>query len=251
MRSLMRAGIPFTATITGNSARIDCPSLVGSFESSSNIPVSQLHFINKVVKHITETRPQIVPFERPRYYQFNADNYAAREIADVVEYDLNAAYWNAANQLGYLSHELYADGLARPKSVRLVALGALAKHSKKYSFDGSRLTFIEGESGVKDTAEYFFSICSFIDLVMRDIAPLSLFYWYDAIFIPAEFAPQVEARFRTCMFDFKKYDCERVCFDGRRLKVYSSQHKKGKRIFYPPSQISRDYFEALLSDKKI
>lgn len=103
----------------------------------------------------------------------------------VIEVDLNSAYWALAKNLGYISKRTYDRGKTVSKSARLAALGAAAKTSYLFDFDGEKEIF--RNKITRPTAPAFFHLCYELGKIMRDIyneySPFIYGWYVDALFL--------------------------------------------------------------------
>lgn len=122
---------------------------------------------------------------------------------DIVEVDLNGAYWTAAHMHGIITDEIYREGLEKPKHIRLAALGALATHADEYYFNGK--SYYQKRPEDYKTPEQialekwrrsaFFHVAAYISRAMEAAAmiggKLALFFWVDALFVHRSAAPEI------------------------------------------------------------
>ena len=199
MDLLIYRKIPFDITFTSNTTQIQTAD-IKYFISDNQIEMKYLSFIGQVKKY-ANSRPALknhiyketiidghrrnvkIKIERPKINYMRFSKIENGIYKNLVEIDLNRAYWNIALEKGYLSKELYDKGLEVPKNVRLVALGSLATVKNLYHFDGNQKTFIK-EDYNKKTRPFFFEISREVDNLMSNIfdkVPV-LWYWVDAFF---------------------------------------------------------------------
>lgn len=112
---------------------------------------------------------------------------------NVVEIDLNGAYWKAAYLLGIIPEEIYKEGLEKEKHLRLAALGSLATHKDVYRFDGEdyflvpvseeqRQIEVRNRSAFFECARY---VSGAMFAAMDYAGRQAMFFWVDAIFADA------------------------------------------------------------------
>jgi hypothetical protein len=105
---------------------------------------------------------------------------------NVVEVDLNKAYWVAAKKLGVISEELYEKGLNSEfsKTELLSSIGALAKQVKERYFNGTRYLKSVVVIDSAKTRHIWDAVSWEVDKCMKECAVVLgkefLFYWTDA-----------------------------------------------------------------------
>lgn len=162
--------------------------------SDRNLPVTQLAFIQKVKSYVEKTgRPKVeVKASEVGYFKF-AD-LAPGFYENVSELDVNKAYWEIACQKGYLSKDIYTEGLKVDKMTRLIAWGAIAASKRAYSITPEGKEFL-GEECNEVTRSYFFDVARELGFEMSEIlanhSKSVLFYWVDAFFIQGRSTPAV------------------------------------------------------------
>lgn len=186
--------IPYTMTMGAKSVQIK--SKMGSRYFSghnSKFTGKGLSLIKKVKDYILKNELHLnlkpIPFylKNIRYTCFNSTQISTyRE--DIIEYDLNGAYWQAAYNLGLITNEIYEYGLTLGKHERLAALGSLAKKRLELDFDGEKYQKKEKvDYGKKNgTSVVWMAIVSEVDKVMtmmqKELGEDFSFYWVDAVF---------------------------------------------------------------------
>lgn len=181
----------FDVIFTNNTTTIKTPD-TKYIVTDTAIPFKFLSFINQVKRHCKKLEP-IGPVPKINYMKFR--DIENGTYKDLVEIDLNKAYWNAAYKKGYLSKEIFDKGLNpdTPKGIRLIALGALATTKTVYHVEGRERTFVD-EIRDEKTARYFFDVSYEVDKVMYDIFlkyPV-FWYWVDAFFVPRQYKDDIK-----------------------------------------------------------
>ena len=73
----------------------------------TNLSGHDVHFIKKVKEHFSNLKlPKRISEDRP-FYEYFMPISSYKNIENVYEVDLNAAYWQAALNLGYITDELF------------------------------------------------------------------------------------------------------------------------------------------------
>lgn len=202
---LEELGLPHTATFTNSTIKLQTDDTTYLI-SPRHFKMSELGFIQQVKRHMEEiSNPDnlfampLQPYGRADVGYFKFNSVPPGIYRDVVEIDVNAAYWHLANRLGYLSPDIYEKGLNTKKLskvARLVALGAVAATKRIYTFDGEE--YSENIQVIENpiTRSYFFHIAKTLDDIMSEVfdglpAGDGLLYWCDAFFIRKRSARQI------------------------------------------------------------
>jgi len=130
--------------------------------------------------------------EKDILYKLYSDNVLNLEegvvLDNVVEYDINKAYYQCAYNLGYLDEDMYLKCLEMDKEKRLRFLGSIATQKVKYSYVGGVLN-IDSFKEVKDEdlRGVWFHICKVVDDCLLDFANVLgdnfLMYYVDGIYL--------------------------------------------------------------------
>lgn len=185
--------IPYESIYTNRTCKIISELGKRTF-TSQNISRSGMYFISKVRRYI-DKNDIALKIPKDDYISKGlkrfvfSDQTKSGSRTNLIEFDLNKAYWQSAYSLGVLSKELYLEGLndKRFSKVEIVAaLGALAKHKRKRYFDGHKYhksILLDDSSTTKhiwDAISYGVDRCM-IDC-MESLKKDFYFYWTDAIF---------------------------------------------------------------------
>lgn len=196
IKALNRKSQPYQITYTNNTTSIKT-EIAGQKTkylcSDRGLSFKQLSFIQKVKSYVQNlNKPELNIFTKDvQYYKYN--QLEEGFYNEVTEVDVNKAYWLLAYKKGYLSSELYREGLAVDKMTRLISWGAIATSSRTYSVgENGKKTFI-GEKVNKTTRSYFFDVAQELGWIMGETLNLHrnsvLFFWVDAFFIKGRSAP--------------------------------------------------------------
>ena len=115
---------------------------------STRISPVELGFIKKVKNYVMNNHIYInftTNFYSPtdiRYINVKK-RPSGTVIDDVIEIDIDEAYWKTAFILGVINEEIYKQGSKQnkdiSKSTRLIALGSLAKKIDEYIYKGNKM----------------------------------------------------------------------------------------------------------------
>lgn len=173
-----------------------------------------------------------------------------QKFENVVEVDIDQAYWETAYQLQIISDEIYRRGCKGniSKKARLTALGSLAKKSYKYVFKGDKLldTIVDKDPLLENL---WFTICKRVSDVMHQVIEQLgddfIFYWVDGIYFRnnADTVASVMNTFIESGYNTKLKKINQIYFhetgftvndygDIKREFTFPKYSKKGKRIDY-------------------
>lgn len=159
------------------------------------------------------------------------------DCSNVIEIDLNAAYWEMAFQCGYISPEIYNEGFNHRKKIRLVSLGSIAKNEKIIEYrDGEFAAIREIRHKY---AKIFFNISRYIYDIMNICKEVLgndyLFFWVDAIFFKNKEGNKelIIEILKDAGMQYKTYLIENLNFDveNKIVTISSTEHKNQKRQF--------------------
>lgn len=206
---------------------------------SSDLEPAHLNYIKQVKRHARELTKERV--EVPKITYYNQAKIPDRTVYNqVVEMDVNQAYFDIALHNGYLTQKLYDKGMILPKKVRLVALGSLASRKEVWEYCPKRKIMIEQPEVCDEiTRSYFFDVSSQLDDIMTDIFKgfygHVIMYWVDAFFVkngtPFEEINNKEIinRVGECNLSVKFKELDYICRRG--AKVIAKEKGKKEKIF--------------------
>lgn len=237
LRSLVKYGTPHTLKITGSSTTVEtkdnryvcCPQF---FTYGSLAWIRKVK--NEILKNLEKQNFQEEHYSNQvSYFRFseleNGLNY------DVVEIDLNKAYWYAALNHKIISKATFLEGMQVDKMVRLVALGSIASKKDISIYDGKKYTQLPPEMS-KQGRSMFFKISKEIDELMTSIfldVDDVLFYWCDAFFIKKQSASYIKKRLKAAKVKYKTVELE---------SMYVAPHPFGQKIFLIESKLKEKNF---------
>ena len=241
-KMLREKKIPYTLERVNTSFSIKSKAYQDSFQRRS-IPPIELGFIKRIKNYVKKNNIDLnfePVFTRDvRYVNYNLDNLGKGMYSEnIIEIDLDQAYWEMAYQLGVISDEIYEYGSKEngkiSKKGRLIALGSLAKKKTIIHFDGEN-TKIEHEQEAS-MRNVFLNICKAVGDVINSLREKLgsnyYFHWVDAVFI--ENTPSaikiVEETFRSHGFHFKTLPLNYVKVENKT--IYAEETKTGKKKQY-------------------
>jgi hypothetical protein len=234
---LKHNGEHFKLTLTTFTKKIECN--IGTFRylSCSEIPLNEMYFIKKVKKHVLNL-PQypVVKNSDISYIKNYITGDNKTFTSQLIEIDLSAAYWSITYQDGYISKEIYEEGLKLSKKIRLVALGALARKLTTIEFDGYSYSPPVTEP-LHPSATVFFNACLKTSAIMNNLRALMpddvFFIWSDAIFFRGyENFKKVSDFLKKRDIKFKSFNIDKLKYKNNIAYIYSEDFAKkhgGKR----------------------
>jgi len=227
-------GKKYEITLCGNSRflkRGEIEYYVNSLPSYKQIQVKELGFIASTRRFITKDQ---------RVFK------GGRETSDSVVFwkgvekekgwiskgrsiDINHAYWQAAQEIGYIDKRIYEEGLLKKKGIRLAALGTFAKKTYRWSYDGRR----EKALGIT-RPEYpwvFFNCAKKVEQLMERCAEISgvdfIFYWTDGIYVETKEAYMAcKEVIRLAGYSCKVEELRRIEKTNEGFKTYETRGVK-------------------------
>ena len=254
-QDLFSRKIPHKISKSSQSTYIEVPQFGKKYYiGASGLKRRELSFISSVRRYAEGIGKPRLPFTSDdiRYLRFN--ERIPPEVTNIVEIDVNSAYWNIAYQEGYISKKLYEKGNDRKtisKRARLVALGSMASVRKEYEFDGNTMKF-SGYLVNNVTRSYFFDIAKKLDDLMSDCFDNvnGYFYWVDAFFVPIEYGDfcynYMEDNNLQCKF--RIIDSMKKRKDENGFDVWDVYDGSKIRTFTPPCSL--DYRRFLLNNHR-
>lgn len=184
IEQLEKAKKKFTITFTNTTTLVKYGQTTYCI-SDKHLSLSDLGFIGQV-KRYAEKSPipqQSKTSKDVNYYRWG--HVPEGITSDIIEIDVNQAYWHIALQKGYIDQKIYEKGLTIDKMTRLIALGSLATKKRVFKFDGEKHKYI-GDLCNERTRSYFFDVAHDLGMKMnacfeenkQDI----YFFWVDAFF---------------------------------------------------------------------
>lgn len=184
LEKLIKSKSDFTIKITSKSVVIIKDGFKHSFHPRE-MPNYALALINSIKKNPVFLDPR-VPIERTAIRYFDFYIRKTGNFKNVVEIDINSAYWILAKKMGYLTEEQYNRGLDLEKIDRLAVLGSIARI--QYIFEYEKGEAVSVSRNVNDNGRIaFFNICNELGKIMSEIVNETgrdyfFFFWVDAFF---------------------------------------------------------------------
>jgi hypothetical protein len=249
-------GKDFTLTKINNSFKLTS-DYYGDISSQSNkkLPPVELGFIRRVKNYVVSNMIY-ENFIDNFYYPQDIDYVSVLKRApdtefEVVEIDIDEAYWKTAHQLGVISDDLYQEGSKENGKIsklgRLISLGALAKKEIVYEFKGSRLYHKEIKRS-KLTENVWYSICKRLADVMNEAKEIAgsdfVMYWVDGIYVKKNLAviDSITKAFKKYGYDVKFKEKLTVKYTDERVFITDLATNQQRPFFIPKKDYRRSYF---------
>lgn len=216
--------IPHVVKTTNSTVRIEIPGAKPMLFSDGFIPMKYLAFIKKVKTCVQKSEA----FHENKEYikrltsqdvKYILDNSGkSGYFEDCAELDINGAYWVCAYQLGYITKDVYLEGVAVkkdgrlkiPKMVRLIALGALARKRTVREYDtGKKAYEYKGLEYDSELGGVFFHVAKRVgDIMLQCVEEMGqsafLLFWVDAFIVEASACRIVEHFMKVAGYEVKR-----------------------------------------------
>jgi len=210
-------------------------------------PISSkyLYLFAEIKKHVKERIEgrNLPNYESERqYFRFNkinpnnGNNQAV--FLDVMEFDINKAYYFAAYNLGFISKSFFEKYINLEKSIRLKLIGSIATQKYTYKYKKGLLIDFELETD-PELRKVWFMIVNEVNNALfhfsERVGKSFLFYWVDGIYIlPHDYIEEILNEMKIFFkFDFKQIKIEKMLItrgfnnldlisisEGNRLKTF-------------------------------
>jgi len=253
---LHQFGVPYKLTQTSGTSKLEFHGRRIMFSNSARIPLKYLYLFKQVKNEILKNTENLeIPkycVSDSNYFKFAPvifDQMAGSFKGDILELDINKAYYTAALNLGYLSREFYEKCLDLPKQVRLVLIGSIATRRQITEFKNGQ-KYIHHESNSK-LRGIWFNIVNYVDNCLNDFAKLQapnfLFYWVDGIYVINN--PQLKSDLKIISekynFEFSNQKIEEMQIlnfgEFRKVILYKNGDKKEftttRKVNFNPNEI--------------
>lgn len=240
---LNKQNMSYTLKVGGSSYELNSVLFKDKAYNNSKLTIKDLHFVKKVKRHIIKNEiylnflDQYFPSDIS-YMDVNP-TLQNKKFTNVVEMDINAAYWKTAYLMGIIDKELYDEGSKENlgKYTRLVALGALAKRQTLYVYEDGK--FIRKEEVRSELTEnVWYSICKRLSDIMQGAKKLLgddyLFYWVDGIYFvdTPKNRKKITSYFLKHGYEYKEVETFLVGFGEKWFAVYDENYNVKKEFTY-------------------
>lgn len=246
----------FTLIKINNSFKLES-SYFGSLSSSGNrnIPPAELGFIKRVRNHIMKEAIYENFIEKlyyPKDIQYVAVNYreVGTEIHNLIEIDIDEAYFKTAKILNVIDDKIYQEGRKESGKIsklgRLIALGTLARKEDRYHFKGRQLRKETVRSTL--TENIWYSICKRVSDVMYEAKKIAgdefILYWVDGIYVvnDPEKVKLIIELFKSFGYDVKIKSNLSVKYTSDQILVTDNNEKVTRPFFIPKQNQNKQYY---------
>jgi hypothetical protein len=192
---LVEESMDFKVTTYTMSDRVETPNLKYVF-ADDHAPLKTRKLISLVRNDVRKmTAGMTISTYKPEtieYFAYNAflaDLTSAGQavrVLDIIEIDLNKAYWMEALRLKYLSPSVFFKILAERKTYRLRVLGSIATRKQVSVYEDGERVDIQDEVWNETCRRAYNHIRYNVGQMMREMAMAVgerfLFFWTDALF---------------------------------------------------------------------
>lgn len=200
---------PFVLKRSRETSYLTSPNMGNYMATNTLIPFAEVGYIRQVKEHIIATKkyedvPKVSKSE-VGYFKYNNKLEVGNVFKKCYEVDLSHAYWEIANDLGLLKHDIYVKASQinpdtdKPyigRGTRLACIGALARRRRIYTFDGKKTTLRRERSPI--TRHIWDYISLQINKIMikcsKAVKNDFIFFWSDAIFVTDKAALKLVSR---------------------------------------------------------
>lgn len=239
--------VPFKYEIQNETLSIQ--SKVGSYTTrSSSYSIDEINFIKEVKRYVIKN-DLAAPYRKrghPKVVYFSYSNKIkpGQKITDVVNIDLNGAYWETAYKLNLISDFLYEKGLEVRKQVRLATIGSLAKKKRVYEFDGVKQKKVEIKRS-EETEILWDVICNQVGNLLLNTSKACkndfIFFWVDGIYVKKSALKTVEKMFKSAGYNYKINKIEYISITEKNIFVKVPESEKEKPFPYRSSKIAKEF----------
>lgn len=174
-------------------------SVIDISKKAGRLPVNEIGFIRRVKHDIIkkglheEIGPNYKNRESIKFFDFNRSIPINSTFKSPYSVDIKGAYWDSANKDGWLTPEIYAEGLRLDKKIRLASLGTFAKKIMIWEFDGVEEKM---KKSIEPTHPHVFfnqanSIYKLMEKCKKAVGNDYLFYWTDGIYVKTKAAAEI------------------------------------------------------------
>jgi len=196
--------------------------------SSSKLKKSDLGFLSKVKSDVSGNVSEVqYIFDEDDVILYNGwGSLPDGTYTDLIEVDINSAYWRCAYLNGYISKDIYEEGNEKDKKVRLASLGALATNKSIYTYNPKTGRFdYEFEESINSKNPVLSSVffkCAYdvgnmLNECMELLKTKYLLYWVDAVIVK-----DYTKDFVIDFFNKNGYECK--VKDLKEVTVETNEH---------------------------
>jgi len=219
-------GVPFELYSSNETSKLINLKLGIKYFTGDPISSKELGFVNtmrvrlkKRIEDLNVTVPK--KYRKPQYFRLGPIT-PDEKYTDVIEIDINNAYWQTARIVNLIDEETFQLGLTKSKKSRLAGLGQLGKRQAVFHFDGFRMR--RKADRVDKVNEYVWNqICLKTTNTLNDISENCPFilYWVDAMFVQKKHAAAVKRMLKNAGYMYKTKKIEYIELSNNVLHVHT------------------------------
>lgn len=170
---LIKREIPHTYSISGQTERLKWGKKNSVVFTPEMLSLDDLAFIRKVKSSSSKLKVSAPRRKNIRYIGISEHLVNGYYDTGALEIDLNKAYWLLARKNGYITNEVFEQGLNMSKvrkGLRLIALGSLAATKTNFRYDFQKKEYIiygKPETNPK-TRAFFMDVCYQLGCLMME-----------------------------------------------------------------------------------
>lgn len=246
---LYDTGKPFTLVKSGNTYELRS-SYMNAKAFREGFTAFDLRFVKSVKQYVLNNdiagKFIDVDYQDKRIHYIEVKRFEVGEVIDdLIEIDIDRAYWDTAYILGIISKGIYNAGLSPKisKVVRLAALGSLARKTETWVFDGKKMNKVASDEskGTFGTNNLWFAICKRVSDVMQDAVMQAgddfVFYWVDGMYIRnnSYAMAKIMSCFNSWGYESKSRFIKEVTFNPKGFTVQGVLKDDVREFSYPMS----------------
>lgn len=157
-------------------------------------------------------------------------------ISNVVEYDINKAYYQCAYNLGYINAKMYSEYINMPKHIRLRFIGVIATRKRTYTYIQGKLSKNNQIKEDEELRNVWFHICKQVDNALERFKEITkdnfLFYYVDGIYLKSgDYSNELKIIKDEFEFDFseeKVNSIKKIWRDEKDKSLKATQYEVEK-----------------------
>lgn len=173
----------------------------------------------------------------------NAETEGRGQVFDVIEIDVNSAYFKQALNMGVISEETFDLSKEVSKYTRLAALGSLGKVTHEWRYSSERGEKVSMPDSVEETRPLYLSICNaFSKNVMQPVFKKNTgkvyFFWVDAFFVCPSIKDFVIEELDSSGFGYSIEEFDSMYFEAGKA-ILTRGGEIEKYIYLKPGKVDQ------------
>ncbi len=238
IKYLRHYGTEFEYKISGSTHSINS-KIFNEKYTTNKLDYNDLQFIMRVQRNILKSEAALdmsTIMHRASHVKYMdvQKHPTNNRITGLHEIDLNRAYWDTAYLLKYIDKNIYEEGCLVNKTVRLMALGTMAKKTYYFTHESSKV-IIE-----PNPYQYiWFSICKRVSDVMLQAQKIvgndMILFWVDSIIYKqnTKHTAAIKKLFSKYGYEFKDLVINWAEYtDNGYVEVCDEKHKYNRKFVW-------------------